>query len=177
MRESHIDPGYVLISGRIEDFKNQLRAVRALRYLGIPGIVSGSANSMHKTYFETTRRLANNPPRIRFFPNSSREIFSSLVLDCLVHVNVSWAESYDLSSREALRLGKNVVVSKYNPLAHENIAGVHSCDPRDVCSIADAIFRAAKAKPPPANSELFGTAQQERDALLAIYKRLNPRRF
>lgn len=146
----------VVCAGRIEPRKNQLNLIRALRDTEFTLYIVGSPSPNHQAYADRCRdESAGN---VHFIEPVKQEELIRIYENCKVHALPSWFETTGLSSLEAAYLGCNIVITDKGDA--EDYFGRHAfyCNPAEVESIRDAVFRAAQA---PVSRELTGIISKE----------------
>ena len=131
---------YVLCVGRIEDRKNQLMLVHALRNKNIPIVLVG--HSSDKRYFGLIQEIAGENLKIidRLPPQS--EILASAFAGARVFILPSWAEGASLAVLEAAASGANLVLSDRSSESEYFGDYARFCDPGDPKSIEAAVMEA-----------------------------------
>ena len=131
---------YVLCVGRIEDRKNQLMLVHALRNRNIPIVLVG--HSSDKRYFGLIQEIAGENLKIidRLPPQS--EILASAFAGARVFILPSWAEGASLAVLEAAASGANLVLSDRSSESEYFGDYARFCDPGDPKSIEAAVMEA-----------------------------------
>jgi glycosyltransferase involved in cell wall biosynthesis len=134
---------FVLCVARVEERKNQLSVIRALRDGGMTLVLVGKEREPY-----TSRCRRESGPKVRFLGHLEGNELASAYAAARVHVLASWYETPGLSSMEAALAGCSIVVTRKG--ATEEYFGSHAdyCDPNDIASIRDAISRAWKRPPP-----------------------------
>jgi glycosyltransferase involved in cell wall biosynthesis len=141
---------FLLCVGRFDPRKNQLRLVEAVRDLGIPLVLIGSAAPNHTSYYRRVTRAARmvRPPALILGHFDARELADAYAA-ARVHVQPSWIETPGLASLEAGLAGCNLVVADVPPVREYFGDYVWYCDPGDVSSIRRAILEAWASPPRP----------------------------
>lgn len=133
---------FVLCVGRIEDLKNQLNLVKAMKGLSMPVVFVGSLNSAHRRYGKEVLREINKRDNCHFLGQLSREMLASAYAAAKVHVLPSWFETTGLSSLEAGVADCNVV-STDRGYARDYLKDyAWYCDPSNLWSIRNAVKEA-----------------------------------
>jgi len=133
---------YVLCVARIEDLKNQLRIISALRDLSIPLVFVGYPNPHHQSYLACFKREISRDPRLFWFPKLSREETLSALKTARVHILASMVETTGLANLEAGYFGGNLV-STENGYSQEIFKDfINYCQPGDEASIREAVLKA-----------------------------------
>ena len=129
---------YVLWTGIIEESKNQLTAIKALKDLDTPVVFIGEYRD--RKYYEACVKVA--PPHFLFLPSlqSKSEMLRSAVQNCSVFLEVS-IEPAGLSALEAGLAGVPLVLSN-NSWSKEHFGDSATLvDPLSVDEIANAVAR------------------------------------
>jgi len=133
---------YILCVGRVEDLKNQLRIIEAMKGEILPLVFIGYENKHHQLYLRKFRKLVMQSANIHWFHNLTRMETLSAMKTARVHVLASMIETTGLANLEAGYLGANVVSTK-NGFPQSVFKGFASyCDPTDPSSIRNAILKA-----------------------------------
>ncbi|OQY14614.1 MAG: hypothetical protein B6I30_00100 [Desulfobacteraceae bacterium 4572_187] len=133
---------FVLCVGRIEDLKNQLNLLRAMKGLSMPVVFVGSMNSAHHRYGKDVLREINMSNDYHFLGQLSRERLASAYAAAKVHVLPSWFETTGLAGLEAGVSGCNVVSTDRGYAGDYLKDYAWYCDPSDLCSIRNAVKEA-----------------------------------
>jgi hypothetical protein len=140
-------PETVLCVGRIEDLKNQLTLIRALRDEPLRLVLVGDENPLHRGFARAVRRAAAARPRTLLLSGLSRGLLLSAMAAARVHVLASWFETAGLVSLEAAACGC-AVVSTSRGYARAYLGDeAHYCDPGDPRSIREAVLAALQRGP------------------------------
>lgn len=102
---------YILSVGMIEERKNTLNIVRALRDIGRPVVFVGDYRD--KKYYDACMREANGFPNVKFVPYLSpkSEILRSAYQNCLLYVQASLLDTPGISALEAAASGCKLVLA------------------------------------------------------------------
>ena len=130
---------FVLCVGRIEDFKNQLNLIKAMKGLSIPMVFIGSLNKAHGRYGKKVLGEINKRDDCHFLGQLSRAMLASAYAAAKVHVLPSWFETTGLSSLEAGVAECNVVTTDRGYAGDYLKDYAWYCDPSDPLSIRDAV--------------------------------------
>lgn len=133
---------YILCSGRIEDLKNQLALLRAVRTLRTPVVLAGAFNKAHRAYrraIEASLRRNGNFYHVGFL---QREMLGSCYRAARAHAQPSWFENVGLSTLEALSCGVPCVMTSSGYGGEYFGDSVQYCDPSSEESIRIAVMRA-----------------------------------
>jgi glycosyltransferase involved in cell wall biosynthesis len=139
---------FVLCAARIENRKNQLNLLHAMKEVDAPLVLIGQPNPSQEDYVSLVQAAANqlDPGRVRFVEHMTPEQLASAYAAAKVHVLPSWFESPGLASLEAAVAGCNIVTTDRAPVDEYFGDLAWRCDPSSVRSIRDSI-RAALAAP------------------------------
>jgi len=151
---------FILCVGRVEPRKNQLAVAKATE--GAPRssksevgqipnpklVFVGRISWRHPEYALRFLRLVRKHNWIHHIPQIPHEKMGSCYAAAKVHVLASWFETTGLVNLEAALAGANIVSSGNR--SREYLGNyAYYCDPGDVDSIAEAIYKAWKAEPGP----------------------------
>ena len=138
---------FILCVARIEERKNQLSVIRALKDIDIPLVFIGRGR---EPYFSKCKREAGK--NVYFLGHLEGSELASAYAAAKIHVLPSWYETPGLSNLEAALAGCNIVVTRKG--ATEEYFGNYAeyCEPNDIRSIREAILKAMN-KPYPAKLE------------------------
>jgi hypothetical protein len=132
---------FVLCAARVEERKNQLSLVAALRGTGIPLVIIGQPFT--EEYRELCRRYADD--NVVFLDAFEQQDLASAYAAAKVHALVSWYETPGISTLEAAAAGCKVV-STDRGTAREYLGELGwYCDPKDIASIREAVLQAYQA--------------------------------
>lgn len=130
---------FVLCVARIEDLKNQLNLLRAMRELGIPMVFIGSLNAAHRKYGKKVLEEIKGKDNCYFLGHLDRKMLASAYAAAKVHVLPSWFETTGLCSLEAGVAGCNVVSTNRGYAKDYLKDYAWYCDPSDPLSIRSAV--------------------------------------
>lgn len=130
---------FILCVARIEERKNQLSVIRALKNTNFPLVFIGEPR---EPYFSICKREAVK--NVYFLGHIEGNELRSAYAAAKVHVLASWYETPGLSSLEAALAGCNIVVSTKGSTKEYFKNYAEYCDPGNIVSIRDAILRALK---------------------------------
>jgi glycosyltransferase involved in cell wall biosynthesis len=133
---------FVLCVARIEERKNQLYVIRALKDTGIPLVLIGKGR---EPYLSPCKKEGKKG--VYFLGHVEGEDLANAYAAAKVHVLASWYETPGLSSLEAALAGCNIVITAKG--ATEEYFGNYAeyCDPASIDSIRKAIIRALSREP------------------------------
>ena len=134
---------YILWTGIIEERKNQLTAIHALKDLAVPLVFIGDYRE--RSYYEACVRAS--PSTFRFIPHmqAKSEMLRSAIQNCKVYLELS-LEPPGFSAFEAA-LAKVPMVISASPWAEEHFADtVVQVDPKSPVAIREAVSRALIAQ-------------------------------
>ncbi|MBI4091335.1 glycosyltransferase [candidate division WWE3 bacterium] len=171
---------YIVIVGRIEPRKNQLKVVEAVAKLKEEGkfgsklVVVGRLNKNNFEYYCRFRQVLKKYDWLVYVPVVKYEQMPAVYKFAKVCVSASWFETTGLTVLEAAALGCNVVASfgDTGKRVKEYLGDVPVyCDPGDVGSIKSAIAEALVKKRPVLSSDfkqkyLWSTVAKD---ILAVY--------
>ena len=136
---------FVLCVGRIEDLKNQLTLLKAMKGLNIPLVLAGSLNSAQHCYGRKVLNALSTQDNWYFTGHLNKGVLASAYGAAKVHALPSWFETTGLSSLEAGILGCNLV-STDRGYARDYLEDyAWYCDPARPSSIRKAILAAFNA--------------------------------
>jgi len=130
---------YVLCAGRIEDLKNQLRLLSALRSLPLDVVLAGACNPRHARYTRAVTHEVNSESRWHYVGHLSGSLLRSCYAGACVHVQPSWFENFGLSTVEALSYGIPAVLTSSGYAGSHFEDAVSYCDPANAETIAAAV--------------------------------------
>jgi len=140
--------GCVLSLGRIEDLKNQLTLVEALKPVeDLPLVLAGGVNPRHRGYARAVRRAAAARPDTHLVGPLEREMVPAALAASRVHVLPSWFETAGLASLEAAAAGCAVVSTDVGYARAYLGDEAEYCDPGDAGSVRAAVERALERGP------------------------------
>jgi glycosyltransferase involved in cell wall biosynthesis len=146
-KQAHQLNDYILWPGIIEERKNQLTAIHALKESRIPVVFLGDYRD--RAYYESCVKAA--PSHFKFIPHlqAKSEMLRSAIQNCKVFLEVP-LEPPGLSAFEAA-LAKVPMVISEGPWSDEHFSGlVHFADPKSTSSIEKSV-NAALDSPPAAD--------------------------
>ncbi|SNB47965.1 glycosyltransferase family 4 protein [Geobacter sp. DSM 9736] len=135
--------GCVLCVARIEELKNQLNLVRAMKQLPWQLVLIGKPAPNHAYYVEQVRKEAGANVHILGEVEHSR--LPRFYRAARVHVLPSWMETTGLSSLEAGAMGCNLVITDKGDTREYFGDRAFYCEPDSVDSISAAIKAAYEA--------------------------------
>jgi glycosyltransferase involved in cell wall biosynthesis len=140
-----IKEDFVLCVGRIEDRKNQLALIRALRGTDIKLVlVGGNVWGTRSSYYKLCRKEADE--NVLFVDWMEHEKISSAYAAAKVHALPSWYETPGLVNLEAGLAGCNIVATDRGSTKEYLRNYVWYCDPSNIESIKKAVLDAFAAK-------------------------------
>lgn len=167
---------FVLMVGRINNHKGQLRLIEALEGQGIDLVFIGRMDPEDPTYFEKFQQAWERKPWIHYLGGfDDQEMLASAYAAAKVHVLPSLSESTGLVSLEAGLAGANVVAVKDPPVYEYLGDEAFYCNPQSIFSIREAVLKAYQA---PRNLKLRErllrefTWERVAEKILNIYKEL-----
>jgi len=137
---------FVLCVGRIEDRKNQLSLIKALKGTGMKLVLVGGPNkrSCMLRYYELCKREADE--NVLFIDWMEQPELASAYAAAKVHVLPSWYETPGLTSLEAGLAGCNVVTTDRGSTKEYFSDYAWYCDPSDLRSIRSAVLESFAAR-------------------------------
>ena len=131
---------FVLCVSRIEDRKNILRLIQAVRNTSVTLVIIGGPNPTQKKYYEQCRKASGR--NVIFIGQMSHNELTSAFAAARVHVLPSWYETPGLSSLEAGLAGCNIVTTDRGSTLEYFRDYAEYCDPSSVISIKKAVLNA-----------------------------------
>ena len=104
----------VLVVGRIEERKNQILIVEALRDTGLKVCFIGALNKNNRTYIDKFQKLIDNDPFISYLGVIPHGDIAQYYARSKVHLNASWFEVTPLVDIEAFNAGCSVATTKFS---------------------------------------------------------------
>ncbi|MCJ8347350.1 glycosyltransferase [bacterium] len=104
---------YILVVGRIEDLKNQVRILQSLQDLKIEIIFIGSINLNHKNYYKTFQRLINQSEHLSYYYDLDRKTVLSAIKHAKLVLQISCFENFGLVSLEAHLFQRKLLLSQH----------------------------------------------------------------
>jgi glycosyltransferase involved in cell wall biosynthesis len=134
--------GFVLVAGRIEPRKNQLRLLTALQGTGVPVVVLGDAVPGHEAYAEACRRAAG--AQVAFVGRLAHHdpMLSSAYAACGCLALASWYETPGLVALEAGMSGAPLVLPARGAAAEYFGDDAFYVKPNDAPGIRAAVMAA-----------------------------------
>lgn len=146
--EHHRISNYVLCVGRIEDLKNQLRIIQALRQLQhIPLVFIGFPNPNHGKYLRKFKSMIASRQNTFWFHNLDRSQVLSAMRGAKVHLLASFFETTGIANLEASYLGASIVSTEQGYCREIFGNRATYCDPYCIDSIREATLKAWYQKP------------------------------
>lgn len=139
---------YILCVGRIEDLKNQIRIIEALRCVpNIPLVFIGFPNPHHKSYIRQFKKAISTRQNTFWFQKLNRSTILSAMYDAKVHVLASFYETTGIANLEASYLGASIVSTEQGYCREIFGNRAMYCNPYDTQSIRHATLQAFNTKP------------------------------
>jgi glycosyltransferase involved in cell wall biosynthesis len=162
----------VLCVARIEELKNQLNLVRAMKNLPWQLVLIGSTAPNHAAYFEKIRGEAG--PDTHILGEIEHAQLAKYYRAARVHVLASWMETTGQSSLEAGATGCSLVITAKGDTREYVGKFAQYCEPDSVESVRAAILRAYEAPPAGLQNHIFNNFTWENTAkrTLAGYKNI-----
>ncbi|MBI1849946.1 MAG: glycosyltransferase [Planctomycetes bacterium] len=151
---------FVVTVGLVEQRKNQLMLLYALRRTGLPVVVIG--RNYDRNYLRLCREFA--PPKTLFIEHLPHDMLASALKAARVFALPSWMECASFASIEAALAGCSMVVSNRTSEPEYFGNDAYLCDPANVVSIRDAVVHAYRnyAEDAPKRDRLRTTFTTER---------------
>jgi len=131
----------VVVVGRIESRKNQLKIARALRNTKYKVIFVGDANSNHRAYFEQFIDVINDSPNLKYLGKVDQLSLAEIYKNTRVCLSNSWFEVVSQVDLEASSLGCKIVVSKasaiFDYFEDDLLSLAPDCQCSDILSIVE----------------------------------------
>jgi glycosyltransferase involved in cell wall biosynthesis len=137
----------VLCVARIEERKNQLNLIEAIRGTDITLVLAGPDAANQGRYVQRVKESAASVDNVHILGKVTPEEKAWLYDIAGVHVLPSWMETTGLSSLEAAVAGCAVVVTPNGDTREYFIDDAEYCDPGDPLSIRKAIVRSRDRGP------------------------------
>jgi glycosyltransferase involved in cell wall biosynthesis len=131
---------FVLCVSRIEDRKNILRLIQAVRNTSVTLVIIGGPNPTQEKYYEKCCKASGR--NVIFIGQMSHHELISAYASARVHVLPSWYETPGLSSLEAGLAGCNIVTTDRGSTLEYFRDYAEYCDPSSVISIRKAVLKA-----------------------------------
>jgi glycosyltransferase involved in cell wall biosynthesis len=142
------DRKYLLCVARIDQYKNQLNLIRAVKNSPYKLKLAGKPSPNHLKYYNQCVKEAAESGNIEFTGQINQHELTALYLEARVHILPSWFETTGLSSLEAGALGCELVIVGKGGDTREYFGDyAYYCEPDDVASIRKAIDEAYNAPP------------------------------
>ena len=135
---------FILVAARVEERKNQLSLVRAVRDLGWPVVLAGAINE--DDYWQQIQR--DGAGVVRWVGRLEGWELAAAFAAARVHVLPSWYETPGLASLEAGLAGCRIVTTDRGTAAEYFGRRAWYCDPGEVTSIRAAVMAAWQTPPP-----------------------------
>jgi glycosyltransferase involved in cell wall biosynthesis len=145
--QKHGIKDFVMCAGRIENRKNHVKLIRAMKEIDAPLVLVGRPNQNQPEYVARCDTLAKElgNDRVHFLGRVPQEELVSAYAAAKVHALVSWWETTGLVSLEAAVAGCNIVTTDRAPVDEYFGDLAWPCDPSSVRSIRQAIRQALAA--------------------------------
>jgi glycosyltransferase involved in cell wall biosynthesis len=165
---------FVLCVGRVEDRKNQLALIMALKGTGLKLVLIGATTTKSKSnYYNLCKKEADDD--VIFLDWMNRESLASAYHAAKVHALPSWYETPGLVNLEAGLAGCNVVATDKGSTKEYLRDYAWYCDPAKTTSIRRAVLDAFSAKKNPELSKFILTNfswEQAAEKTLRVYERV-----
>lgn len=136
---------FVLCVGRIEERKNQLNLIRAMRGIQSKLVIIGEAPVHQIDYLNTCIRESKKGGNVIFLGGMNREDLADAFAAAKVHVLPSWWENTGLVSLEAALSGCNIVTTDRCPGKEYFGTFAWYCNPGNLSSIRVAVLNALQS--------------------------------
>ncbi len=136
---------FILCVGRIENRKNQVKLLEALKNISVPIVFVGQPKDIQPDYYRKCQKLAKKCFKVIFVGSISHEQLPSVYAAAKVHVLPSWYETPGLTSLEAAACGCNIVTTDRGGTKEYFKDMAWYCDPNNINSIKKAVQKALKA--------------------------------
>ena len=141
----------VCVVGRIEERKNQLNIIEAIKDLDIKAVFIGALNENNKKYTSIFMDEIRHSSKLTYAGPVGKLEVQNYYLQSKVHVSASWFEVLSLVDIEAYSAGCNVVVSKNGGSSEFIGAHAYVCEPGNIKDIQMKIQSAIKSYLPEDN--------------------------
>lgn len=131
---------FVLYIGKIEERKNVLSLIKAMKGIDAKLVVVGNANEGSKAYFQKCRQSTGSNVVFLSAMQHDSAMLASAYAACKVFCLPSWYETPGLAALEAGLAGTNIVVTREGP-TKEYFSGMASyVNPHSVADIREKIL-------------------------------------
>ncbi|EOA3524942.1 glycosyltransferase [Klebsiella pneumoniae] len=137
----------ILVSGRIEPRKNQIRIINDLCTTNYKICFVGGANENNAIYFDKFMELINRFPNMIYLGKVSPEEMTRLYYKSKIHISASWFEVSSLVDLEAYYCGCSVISSKNGYTSELLGERVFYFDPKENENLSAVVGDAMKAIP------------------------------
>ncbi|AVX19588.1 Glycosyltransferase involved in cell wall bisynthesis [Carboxydocella sporoproducens DSM 16521] len=137
---------FVLCVARIDNRKNQLALIEALKDTGLTVVFVGGVSPKHRKYFNVFIDKIRNNKNFIYFDEMPAEELADLYKAAEVHVLPSWVETPGLSSLEAALAGCKIVSTNRGSAPEYFQEYAWYCDPTDIVSIRKSVLAAYAAE-------------------------------
>lgn len=136
---------FVLVMGRIEPLKNQVKLMEALENSRIPVVFLGGFTKEHPQYCDRFRKLIEKNHNFHYLGFVERKMLFSAMKNARVIATPSWTEIVGMTALEGGLMGVNVVMTErgFGRSYFEN--DVWYCNPNNTISIRNTIIDAYKS--------------------------------
>lgn len=165
----------VLVVGRIEPRKNQLKIAMALKSAGLSVLFVGEKNSNHISYFNKFMAVVSGDNRLRYVGGVEQAELRTIYGKASVCLSNSWFEVVSQVDLESISLGCKPIVSRASAIFDYFQGGVLSLDPLcDAKDIVDAVEQAMSDEyRPKLKDEYIQSWEGVAKAIDDAYSRLN----
>ena len=165
---------FVLCVGRIEDRKNQLALIKALRGTGLKLVLIGGCTTKSKSnYYNLCKKAADK--NVTFIDWMNNESLALAYHAAKVHVLPSWFETPGLVNLEAGLAGCNIVATDKGSTKEYLRDYAWYCDPSKIASIRHAVLDAFSAEKNPDLRKFILTNfswEQAAEKTLKVYEKV-----
>ena len=141
-RSAHPGIGeFVISAGRIEENKNQLLTILALKRMDIDVVLAGRFSD-DAPYYRLCRQAAGDSGRVHFLGALDRDVLFSAFTAARAHVLPSWSETPGLANIEAALCACPIVCGNIGAEREYFGEDAYYCNPASAASIGEAVAEA-----------------------------------
>lgn len=145
-RSAHPGIGeFVISAGRIEENKNQLLTILALKRVDIDVVLAGRFSD-DAPYYRLCRQAAGESGRVHFLGALDRDVLFSAFAAARAHVLPSWSETPGLANIEAALCGCPLVCGNIGAEGEYFGDDAFYCNPASSTSIGEAVTEALASR-------------------------------
>jgi glycosyltransferase involved in cell wall biosynthesis len=133
---------FVLVMGRIEPLKNQVKLMEAMKNVDIPVVFSGALTQEHFYYCNRFLKLIESRKNFHYLGFINRRMLYSGIRNARVIAAPSWFEILGFTALEGGLMGIKTVITDRGFGRHYFLNDVWYCNPNDTTSIRDSIINA-----------------------------------